>query len=718
MKESIRQTKPNSGLSSDYDNKKFSIMMAQSAVDSNNINFIKINQINNNFNTPVKPIDSNIKSNQKEIKSTKDNNSNSINNAIITNNNINNNNNTNTNKLLVSSAISNNNSLHITVSKNNNSNNNNNNNYNAFELQNTNKQNNIIPDKQGKFSEADFLDNNQDINIDLEEVSLNINEKKNSEGINPKKLKIPSTKNSNKKSTKNKQRKNQLKVLSSDLQFNNQTNQSYEHFSWEENNSLTDYGRNLFNSVRTNQEYIKRVQTLTNRINKLTEHETEIQRKVKLMKDQTLREEKIRVQKLRDREILIAKIKELDISLESHKIRVLQNKNKRQNELLSVKSQVMDQNKKKYEVMKNDRELIDTLTNQVKLHYRNLNSFKCLKIRESLSKSKITRENDRKDKEQVARKRLIKRFKSQELIHEDLVDKICKLEEVEANCVKSLNQTIRSKAFEIQNFRNQLSKQNDKELLKVKKIIKSKLDTLTKKTIGSIEEEKIKLNTSAKEISQLNTSNLKNTFKCFYDGRKFKASGESSKMSSVSKKKNGGKCSYKNSKNILLDNNNNNSNYLNNSSIIKKNSSGEIPKKKELKKGSNNNSKAGNHLGKDEIKVKIPKEATKQYTKEKSNNKIKIEDYSNNSFANSKLSGENNHNKNNKKDDVNKSQSQSSSILNQSKNNPKQTGKNNDNNKKHIQKQQINNDKLVLDNLKIIGMPKGLLKYGSKILKN
>lgn len=262
------------------------------------------------------------------------------------------------------------------------------------------------------------------------------------------------------------------------------------------------HGKNLYTTVKTNQEYLEKIKILTNRINKLTEHESELQRKVHLMKNQAVKEEKIRVVKLKDKEKVSSKIKELNIEILSKKEKIKELKESRQQSIQSLRL-VVDKKKEKFDVMKNDRKLIDVLTKQIKTHDKNLNSFKSLKIRETESKSKYVRTNIIKEKENLAKLKVIEKFKIQEALKEELVDKICKLEEIEQMCVMSLNQTIKNKATEMKKFKNELKTQGNYEMIFEKYRLN---DELNKKLREEIDSTKINENTTL-NYTKTNRSN-------------------------------------------------------------------------------------------------------------------------------------------------------------------------------------------------------------------
>lgn len=222
-----------------------------------------------------------------------------------------------------------------------------------------------------------------------------------------------------------------------------------------------EYGKYLFSSSKANKDYLLRIERLQNRINKLMKHENEVLKKVDTIKAQSIREDRIRVQKLRDRAIIEHSKQERLISQDNLKRAISIEKEKRRMNISLNKSQLLEKNKEKYEVLKNDRQIITTLTTQVKNHYKNINSFNSLKIREAESKLRTNQIEVQKKRELESRDRMIRKFKDQEKLHIDLINKINELEEIETSCIKNLNTTIKSKAMEIQKFKSKLVKESE-----------------------------------------------------------------------------------------------------------------------------------------------------------------------------------------------------------------------------------------------------------------
>lgn len=218
----------------------------------------------------------------------------------------------------------------------------------------------------------------------------------------------------------------------------------------------SEYGKCFYRSARTNKEYLSKVETLKNRICKLTSHEQHILKKVELIKVQALKEEKIRVQRLKDRDMLLRTKKEERKSLEDSRLFISQEKEARKLNLSFTQSACIEKKKESYKVMQNDKQIISSVTKQIKEHYKNINSYNSLKIKDAESKSKSKRIETQKVKHLELREKVINRFKEQEILHQTLITKISQLEESESNCFIHLNQTIKAKALELQNLKNEL----------------------------------------------------------------------------------------------------------------------------------------------------------------------------------------------------------------------------------------------------------------------
>lgn len=287
-------------------------------------------------------------------------------------------------------------------------------------------------------------------------------------------------------------------------------NQSQDIFINNSQDQLTqdEYGKILYNSIRANQEYLKRVDTLQNRINKLVEHENEVFKKAEGIKKQVIKEEQIKVIRIKDKKALEKAKYEEFLKQEYKKKLVTQEKEKREKILNEKKEILLRKNKESYMVMKNDRNIIDALTSQVKSHYKNLNSFNSLRVKETENRAKSTKIEVQKKREMYSRERIVSRFKEQEELHDALMRKIQQLEEIENKCVKNLNKTIRAKAAEVQMFKQR---------------VKTESEMLNRDAKRTISQSKKSLNTSSASLKNVNipaTKNKKPIIQYDNEGRK------------------------------------------------------------------------------------------------------------------------------------------------------------------------------------------------------
>lgn len=300
-----------------------------------------------------------------------------------------------------------------------------------------------------------------------------------------------------------------------------------------------EYGKYLFSSAKANKDYLLRIERLQNRINKLMKHENEVLKKVDIIKAQSIREDRIKVQKLRDKEIMEHNKQERLISQDSLRRAISIEKEKRRINISTNKSQLLEKNKEKYEILKNDRQIITTLTTQVKNHYKNINSFNSLKIREAESKLKTNQIEIQKKRELESRDRMIRKFKDQEQLHMDLINKINELENIESSCIKNLNTTIKAKAIEIHQFKSKLVKES--ELMRsssqasvshLSRVSSSKSTIYTSKTNQMLKVNKaasINQRVSATTYTKNYQSNKPNKYKIEQDNDKLAVSSQAKK---------------------------------------------------------------------------------------------------------------------------------------------------------------------------------------------
>lgn len=248
--------------------------------------------------------------------------------------------------------------------------------------------------------------------------------------------------------------------------------------SLKNNKSLIDFnfnsinlGKSLHSTTKCTKDYLKKLCIMENRINRLKEHENKILKKVNSLKLSTIKDEKIRVQKLKDKKNLEYNKTESEKNLIDLKNHIKSTKQKREISLSTNKNNTLEKKKNIYKVMKKDSEIIDNLSRQVKLHYKNINNFNSLKVKENENNAKKSRITVNINKQKTSKENIINRFNEQAKLHDSLINKIKELENLESNYIENINTTIKNKSNEIKNYQNKLKNESNYYFSKQKKYI-------------------------------------------------------------------------------------------------------------------------------------------------------------------------------------------------------------------------------------------------------
>jgi hypothetical protein len=224
-------------------------------------------------------------------------------------------------------------------------------------------------------------------------------------------------------------------------------------------------GKTMFTQVKEKKQHLEKVQSLTNRIKRLSEQENKIQRQAKIQKKET---EKIEITKfLKARQKSMVENKKIvdKINLESKKAQIEQEKRNRRESIDQAIENVYLKNKTTYDLAKGDRLVLNSMMNQFNSHQNNVNNFKILKIKQDINSCKTERIKKQTSTVDKATQEFDLRL-SKEICEKDyLAVKIEELSKLEETKLENLRRTMLHKDAELGEVREKIRNRLNNSML-------------------------------------------------------------------------------------------------------------------------------------------------------------------------------------------------------------------------------------------------------------
>jgi hypothetical protein len=213
-------------------------------------------------------------------------------------------------------------------------------------------------------------------------------------------------------------------------------------------------GKFFYDTVQERKNYEDKILSINNRIKKLKEQEDEINRKVKVMKQVAVKEEKIKQDKNETKNILGSKKNEINENLQKKKEIITSEKNKRNFLVEKVKEDVLKKNKNYYDMARTDKMLVESMKTQYYSHIANVNNYKYIKAKQEAIQVKTQRFKKQAEKEEKVKNEFEAKLDEENSKKEQLRKQLKQLEEVEESCLVKLRQTMENKSKEISQLNN------------------------------------------------------------------------------------------------------------------------------------------------------------------------------------------------------------------------------------------------------------------------
>lgn len=213
--------------------------------------------------------------------------------------------------------------------------------------------------------------------------------------------------------------------------------------------SCLQKGSLLFDKVRERKSYEDKFLILQNRIKKLKEQESELNRKLKLQKMQLTKFDKIRGRVEEDKKKLLSEKELRKAEKEKLKQELLQEKEMRRQKLNEAKEAYKKEKEKKIQLVKKDKLLLQSIAGSMKMQTENKKIYNCFKNRQEELGFKINRFKKFKEKEDEVKEKFDSKIIAENNKTMDIKKKIEELEELELDYMKRLETTITRNKSEI-----------------------------------------------------------------------------------------------------------------------------------------------------------------------------------------------------------------------------------------------------------------------------
>jgi hypothetical protein len=208
-------------------------------------------------------------------------------------------------------------------------------------------------------------------------------------------------------------------------------------------------GKLVYGIVSEKKNYLDKITILNNRIKKLKEQEDQINKKLRVMKNNVIKEEKFRTEKNEMKNVMIkAKIEQKD-HLEKVKNNILTEKMKRNEKLEQAREDIVKRNKNVYDLARKDRLILETMVSQLNNHISNVNNYKYIKVKQESIEGKTHRFKKQAEKEEMVKTKYETKLYKETKEKEKLKRKLKELEDVEERCMESLKKTMKNKDEEL-----------------------------------------------------------------------------------------------------------------------------------------------------------------------------------------------------------------------------------------------------------------------------
>lgn len=243
------------------------------------------------------------------------------------------------------------------------------------------------------------------------------------------------------------------------------------------NTKTKEKGGILFDSVKERKSYEEKVNILRTRLKKLKEQEDELNKKFNQEKQKLNKVEKIRDNVNEDKKrVLIEKQQRMKES-EQLKKQLLIEREKRKEKLIEAKETVKKEKEKKFNMIRKDKIVLNSLAESVKIQTDNMKSYNYYKNKQEEISSKVQRFQKYKEKEDLLKDKFNSKIVMEKNKTFDLKKKLEELEELEVQYIKRLETTIIRNRNEFENMEKVKGFNSSTIGLKIKQDILQKSET-------------------------------------------------------------------------------------------------------------------------------------------------------------------------------------------------------------------------------------------------